>query len=179
MDTYLQDPNAVTNIFGEELEVPTTIPFHFKSTMLRNKVVKTPAISPYVGRSHVGYMQTLLAKIPFPNVQLVPFSQQHSDPDISNKQIFLHHTLCKKSQAVKLRDTSKELKLALAHKIQEDEVVGEHIINMATAADGILYIQCLEDQKQIVTEYVQEFLTAYAEQHPDNTTASIVHSRPN
>ena len=107
MDTYLQDQNAVTNIFGEDNEVPSSIPFYFKVTMLHNKVVKTAAITLYVGRSHAGCMQTLLKKVPFLDVQLIPLSQRCIDPDIFTKQLILHRTLCEKSRAVKLRDTSE------------------------------------------------------------------------
>ena len=143
------------------MDVPTTIPFYFKVTILHNKVVKTPAILLYVGKNHATIMNTLLAKIPFPDVQLIPISQKRSDPAIFDKQIWLHKTLCKKSQAMKLTDTSEDLRMTLAHEIREHETVGEHIIDVAeassTAAEGTLYVLCLDDQKQLVTDYVKDF----------------------
>ena len=107
-DTYLTDSSAVTHVFGEDTVVPSNIPFYFRVTMLRNKTVKTPAITLYVGQSHVEYMHTLLEKIPFPDVQLILLSQKRSDPAIFNKQIVLHKTLCDRSRAVKLKDTSED-----------------------------------------------------------------------
>ena len=178
LDTYLQDTKAVLNIFGEDAEVPTEIPFYFKVTTLRNKTTKTSAVSLYVGRNHISLMQTLLEKVPFPDVQLILFTQRRHAPDIFAKQIFLHHMLCEKSRAVKLQDTTEEFRLAIAHEIREDDVVGEHIIDVAeassTAKEGTLYIQCVEEQKPLVITYVREFLEAYAKQNPNDTHASIV-----
>ena len=126
---------------------------------------------------------TLLAKVPFPNVQLVLLSQKRNEPAVFDKQILLHKTLCKKSQAVKLKETLEDLRLALAHEIREDEAVGKHIIDAveasSTAVEGTLYVQCLEDQKQIVTDYIKDFLDACAKQHPDDAMALIVDQRPN
>ena len=94
MDKYLHDPNAVAKIIGKDAEMPSMIPFYFKITMLRNKDVKTPAFTLYMGQNHAGYMQTLLSEIPFPDVQLVLLSPRCSNPYIFDKQILLHQTLC-------------------------------------------------------------------------------------
>ena len=113
---------------------------------------------------------------------MVLLSQKQHDPDIFDTQILLHRTLCKKSRAVKLHDTSEDLQLALACEIREDEIVGEHILDMAEASstkeDGTLYIQCLDIQKQLVTNYIQDFLKVYAKKHPDDSHASIVLTTP-
>ena len=144
INEYLKDPHAVNNIFGEDSDVPTDIPFYLKGTTLKSQTTKTTVIMIYVGKNHSSSMQTLLTKVPFPDVQLVLMSQKHQTPDIFVKQLHLHHTLCEKSRAIKLRNTSEDLCLALAHKIREDETVGEHIINVAEASstltEGTLYI---------------------------------------
>ena len=177
-EEYLRDTNAVANIFGKDMDVPQHIPFYFKVTTLRSKAVKTTAITRYVGRNHTSFMQALLKKVPFPDVQLIPLSQRRHDPEIFEKQILLHSTLCTKSSAVKLGSTSEDLRLALAQEICDDEVVGEYIINVAkassTAVDGTLYVQHLNDQKHLAMEYLTEFLAAYLEQHPDNSDVIIV-----
>ena len=83
---------------------------------------------------------------------------------------------------MKLWDTSEDLRLVLTPEIREDKLVGGHNIDVAeassTATEGTLYIQSLDGQKQIIADYIQEFLTAYAEQNPDDSNASIVYSRP-
>ena len=144
MDKYLKDPHAMINLFGEDSDVLTTIPFYLKVTTLRSQAIKTPVIMLYMGKSQAGYMQMLLTKVPFPNVQLVLMLQKHQTPDIFSKQLLLNHTLCEKSRAIKLRNTLEDLRLALAHEIWDNKVVGEHIIDVAegasTAAEGTLYI---------------------------------------
>ena len=126
----------------------------------------------YVGKNHAGFIQTLLTKVPFPDVQLVLMSQKHQTPDIFAKQLQLHHALCATSRAIKLRHTSEDFRLALAHEIREDETVGEHIIDVAAASstesEGTLYIQCLGEQKPNVQDYVQDFIKAYASKHPND-----------
>ena len=76
MDEYLHDSNAVNNIFGEDKEIPQDIPFFLRLTTVRHLTTKAMAISIYMGKEHYTFVETLLSKIPFPDVQLVLTAQK-------------------------------------------------------------------------------------------------------
>ena len=90
LNEHLHDPMAVKNIFGQDADVPTDIPFYFKVTTVRNQKNKATAIAVYVGKTHHAFMQQLIAKEPFEDVVLVLLSQQRHEPEIYDKQILLH-----------------------------------------------------------------------------------------
>ena len=80
LDEYLQDDNAIHNILGENYQPPKTIPFYFRITKLSGKHHSTSAITIHVGTLHFNDANTLLTKIPFKDITLVPLSMQRTDP---------------------------------------------------------------------------------------------------
>ena len=106
LNQYLNNPNAISNIFGEDKQVPTHIPFYLKAGKLRTKNTTATAILVYVGKSHHADAITLLQKAPFKAIKMVRIGNRRHDQAIYEKQIKIHQWLCQKSTAVKLQYTT-------------------------------------------------------------------------
>ena len=113
LDCYLTDKNAVTNIFGEDYQAPTDIPFFFKITKVRSQNATATAIVVHIGKYHHANATKLLEKPPFEDVEMVVTSNKQKKPALFDKQLQLHNRLCQRSTAVKLRYTSETFHSAL------------------------------------------------------------------
>ena len=71
INQHLKNPNAVSNIFGEDEQVPDQIPFFLKVTKVRTKNTAATVIAVYVGKLHHADTMTLLQKAPFEDIEMV------------------------------------------------------------------------------------------------------------
>ena len=70
----LTNPNTMHNLFGDNHEVPLTIPFYFRVTTLRSKRGSAQANGIHVGTLHKEILDTIIKQSPFLDIELVSFS---------------------------------------------------------------------------------------------------------
>ena len=178
LDCYLTNPNAVSNIFGEDAQVPTEIPCFFKVSKVRGKQSEAPALVVYVGIDHHSNATTLMKAAPFEDNEMILFSNKQQNPSMFDKQLDIHIWLCQKSTAVKLRYTTKLFCSAIRWQIQEDENIKKAVVDVAealsTESKGTMYIQCLTTHQPSVLTFAENFIAAYNTLHPNDSTAEIV-----
>ena len=170
MDLYLKHNNAVTNIFGEDAQVPRTIPFYLKAITVKSINHTGSAIAIYVGKLHYGVMMTLITQAPFEDLDLVPLSVRRSDKETFDQRVQLHQFLCQDSGAIKLRNTSPDFRDSLRVYLKCEAQVKDFIIDIAeaasTARDGTLYIQCMAQHKDDVITRVETYIAKYTADNP-------------
>ena len=170
MEIYLHDRKAVANIFGEDEQIPSTIPFYLKAITVKSLNHTATAIAIYVGKLHFGITSTLISKVPFEDLELVPLSLKRQNKETFDQQVQLHKFLCQDSAAIKLRNTSSEFREQFKIGMKANDKVSEHIIDVAEAAstqkDGTLYIQYLTPHKDLVLNSVNEYISKYISEHP-------------
>ena len=93
MDLYLQDDNAVTNLFGEDVQVPRAIPFYLKELKIKSLHHTAAVIAIYVRKLHYGTLSHLITKAPFEEIELVP------QPDKVTKRCLTKEYNCTTSYA--------------------------------------------------------------------------------
>ena len=106
----LQDANTMHNLFGEDHEVPAQLPFHFRVTTIRSKRTQTQAIAIYVGTLHKEFLETIITRSPFQDVEVVPLSLQRKDLTRFEKHVHLHEFICNNSTGIKLIGTTNEFR---------------------------------------------------------------------
>ena len=177
LNFHLKDPKAISDIFGEDEQVPTQIPFYLKVSTIRTKNTVASAIIVYVGKSHHADATTLLRKAPFEAIEMVLIGNRRRDQAVYEKQIKIHQWLCQKSTAVKLRYTTDMFRSAMRTEIQANDTLQKAVIDVAAASstrtDGTVYIQCLTKHKNTVLEFADNFIAAFNTQHPDECEAAI------
>ena len=134
LNHYLNDPNAITNIYGEDEQVPTQIPFYLKVTKIRTKNVAATAIVIHVGKTHHADVTTLLRKATFEDIELVLIGNRRRDQAVYEKQIKIHQWLCQKSTAVKLRYTTEMFRSAMRTELQSNDSLKKAVIDVAEAS---------------------------------------------
>ena len=179
LNQYFHDPKAISNIFGEDEQAPTQIPFYLKVGKLRTKNMTATAILVYVEQSHHANATTLLQKAPFEDIEMVTISKRHRDQAIYEKQIKIHQWLCQKSTAVKLRYTTNLFRSAMHIEVQANDTIQKAVIDVvhasSTKSKGTVYIQCLTKHKATAEEFAQNFIATFNTQHPDECEAEVVH----
>ena len=108
MDLHLQDDNAIINLFGEDAQVPRTIPFYLKELKIKSMNHNSTVVAIYVGKLHYDTMSNLITKAPFKDIELVPLSAQRSNKEMFDQRVQLHNFLCQDSRAIKLLLRSSE-----------------------------------------------------------------------
>ena len=178
LNTHLKDPNVILDIFGDDKQVPSIIPFYLKVGKIRTKNTSATAIMLYVGKAHQTDAITLLTKAPFKDIKIVLIGNRRRDQAVYEKQISIHKWLCQKSTAVKLRYTTDTFRSAIRTKIKSNETVQKAVIDVAeassTRSEGTLYIQCLTKHKELVKEFSENFIAAFNTQNPDECEAEVV-----
>ena len=178
MDIYLKDNHTVENIFGENEQVPSEMPFYLKAITVKSTHHTASVIAIYVGKLHYSFMSTLINKAPFKDIELVPMFLRQSDKTVFDQRVQLHNFLCQDSGAIKLRNTSAEFRERIRILLRDDEQTKDHIIDIAEAAltipEGTLYIQCMMQHKDTIITRVEEHIAQYSTDNPDEDRPEIL-----
>ena len=134
LNHYLKDPKAIHNIFGEDEQIPTQIPFYLKVTKIQTKNTAATAIVVFVGKTHHADATTLLRKAPFEDLKMVFIGNCRCNLAVYEKQIKIHQWLCQKSTAVKLRYTTEMFRSAMRVEIKTNYTLQKAIIDVAKAS---------------------------------------------
>ena len=166
----LNDSATMLNLFGEDHDVPMTIPFFFRVMTLRNKWGSAQAIGIHVGTLHKEFLETIIKQSPFPDVELISLSLRRKNPSHFDKCIRLHEYICNNSCAIKLMQTTVDSRDTLRLELSKDSTLTDKIINLAESSkastDGTLYVQCLQKHRPLVSNWITAFLTTYATEYP-------------
>ena len=158
------------NLFGEDHEVPTTIPFYFRVITLRSKRGTAQAIGIHVGTLHKEFLETIITRSPFQDVELIPISMRRKNQSQYDQHIRLHKHICNNSCALKLLRTSEDARDAIRLEVAKDEKISDKVVDLAesskTATDGTFYIQCLQKHKPTISAWIIAFLATYATVYP-------------
>ena len=168
---HLNSSSAMLNVFGEDHEAPKDIPFYFRVTTIRAKKGTTQAITIYTGTLHKDILDTILQRLPFPDVEIVSFSLRRKDTERFERHVRLHEYICNNSCAIRLLRTSENSRDAIRIEVNNNSNISDKVVNLAEASktmtDGTFYVQCLQKHKTIIHIWLTSFLVTYATAYPD------------
>ena len=157
--------------------IPATIPIQLTPTTLSMGQVTTKALSLFVGEKDRSYLERLLQTNPFPDVEIVATAWKRSDPDAYANRLALHNALEDKSTAIKIIDTTDEVRSYL-REIRHIAFCSTLIIDIAEARNtperGTLYIQCLKTDRCTVLQWAQDSLDAFNTDNTDSPHEAII-----
>jgi hypothetical protein len=175
MMRHLSSQTAKTG--PKETPIPAVIPIQLNPTTLFIGEVETKALSIFVGVKDKAFLERLLQKYPLQDVEIVADSWKRSDPDEYANRLTLHNILEENSTAIKITDTSEDMRLRLRAD-RYAATCADLIIDVAEGRDtpvtGLLYVQCLLKDRPAVLQWVQDTLEIFMEDNPDTPTKPII-----
>jgi hypothetical protein len=122
-------------------------------------------------------LEKLLQKYPFRDLEIVADSWRRSDPEEYSARVSLQAMLNEKSTAIRMTDTSSDLREYL-RDCRMHSPIADLVIDIAdgkdTPTNGLIHVQCLIENRPTVTAWIKEIFEQFQEDNPNYQGKPII-----
>jgi hypothetical protein len=149
------------------------IPLQIKTLKIKVEDVTADALVLFAGTTNFSVIQSLVQRINFP-IEIVPMTWKRSQNKEFKERLQLHNGLCNNSTAIKIDGIAEDLLLTLqGHlKIHTEKSVLD--IARSTRTPTLVYIQCLQQNKDQIIAKCDAFFNDITKQYPATQIPLII-----